>query len=77
MIFYRSHVIAPTFDKLSEEYPSINFTKVDIDVAGDIAEAYSITAIPTFIFLKEGQPVDTVKSANPTALTSTVQKYAA
>lgn len=44
-------MIGPLFVELSTKEPlreSICFVKVDVDVASDVAEACSITAMPTF-----------------------------
>eukprot|EP01039_Chlorochromonas_danica_P004423 gene4423-4846_t len=44
-------MIAPAFQKLSEEYQAIKFVKIDIDEFGDTASSFSIRSVPTFIFL--------------------------
>lgn len=31
--------------------------KVDVDEAEDVAQEYNITAMPTFVFIKEGKKV--------------------
>lgn len=38
-------VIAPTFEKLSKEYPNVNFVKVDVDEAQEVAQKYSVTFV--------------------------------
>ncbi|KAI5997941.1 thioredoxin-domain-containing protein [Pisolithus albus] len=47
--------IAPTFEELSKQYLNVNFLKCDVDVAQDVASAYGVTAMPTFVFLKGSQ----------------------
>lgn len=47
-------MIAPKFDKLAEKYSSIKFIKVDVDENSETAEAYGISAMPTFKFFKNG-----------------------
>lgn len=43
-------VIAPKFEALSKEYPSINFVKIDIDELPDAAGQFGIRSVPTFMF---------------------------
>lgn len=42
--------IKPIYEKLSDEYGSIGFGKIDIDENQDAAVEYQITSVPTFIF---------------------------
>lgn len=49
--------IAPQFEKLSNEYTSVTFAKVDVDEADDVAAAEGIQAMPTFKFYKGGQKI--------------------
>jgi thioredoxin-like negative regulator of GroEL len=39
-----------------------------VDSQGAIAKRYQISAMPTFILIKDGEVIKTVKGANPTAL---------
>ncbi|GJE87699.1 thioredoxin family protein [Phanerochaete sordida] len=70
------HAIAPTFEALSKEYPSVNFLKCDVDAARDVAGQYKVSAMPTFIFLKGSTKVDEVKGANKAGLQATVRRHA-
>nr|Q9UW02.1 RecName: Full=Thioredoxin; Short=Trx; AltName: Allergen=Cop c 2 [Coprinus comatus]CAB52130.1 thioredoxin [Coprinus comatus] len=69
-------VISPIFEKFSEKYGANNivFAKVDVDTASDISEEAKIRAMPTFQVYKDGQKIDELVGANPTALESLVQK---
>ncbi len=50
--------IAPTIAQVADEYDGkVVVAKLDIDEAGDVAERYGITAIPTLIFFKNGEEV--------------------
>ena len=51
-------MIAPQVEAMDKEMADVCFLKVDVDEAEDVAAEYSITAMPTFIFLKNGQPYD-------------------
>jgi len=70
------HAIAPKFESLSKEYQQVVFCKCDVDDASDVAQAYNVSAMPTFIFVKGDTVVETVRGANPGALESTIKKYA-
>ena len=72
--------ISPGFDRLSKQHEgsiSIIFAKVDVDKAKDIAQACSITAMPTFQFFKYGKKVDEVKGADVQQLTTKIGYYTA
>ncbi|KAF8225134.1 thioredoxin-domain-containing protein [Tricholoma matsutake] len=71
------HAIAPAYESLSKQYPNVNFLKCDVDVATDVASRYSISAMPTFIFLKGNEKVDQVRGANRTALQDAVRRHSA
>jgi thioredoxin 1 len=69
------HAIAPAFEALSRQYTTVNFLKCDVDAAADVSGAYSISAMPTFIFLKGSTKIDQVRGANKSALESMLKKY--
>ena len=49
---------SPILDKLAyEKLPEVNFTKVDVDQAQDIARQYGIEAMPTTIIFEGGKEV--------------------
>lgn len=45
--------MSPIFDKKEEEYSDIKFFKVNVDEAEDIVSKYEISAMPTFLFIKD------------------------
>ncbi|KAK5656369.1 hypothetical protein OQA88_4749 [Cercophora sp. LCS_1] len=70
-------MIAPTFESLSTKYSKpkkITFCKVDVDSQGDVAQQYSVRAMPTFLVLHNGSVIETIQGANPQALTAAVEK---
>ncbi|KAK1833214.1 hypothetical protein QBC39DRAFT_432752 [Podospora conica] len=70
-------MIAPTFESLSTKYSKpnkITFCKVDVDSQQDVAQQYSVRAMPTFLVLHNGSVIDTIQGANPPALTAAVDK---
>ncbi|KAL9936971.1 hypothetical protein V8E36_004206 [Tilletia maclaganii] len=72
------HAIAPTFASLANKHAaSAVFLKVNVDGVKEIAQRYSVRAMPTFAFIKNRSVVDTLKGADPGRLTQLVQKHAA
>lgn len=69
-------MIAPVIEKLAESVPQAHFIKVDVDESPDIAKEYSISAMPTFLFFKDGQKIETVVGANVGKLQATVKANA-
>ena len=75
-------VIAPVFESLATKHavPEIlAFAKVNVDSVQDIARTYRITAMPTFLFFKEGKQVAVngqvmIQGADPRALGAAVEK---
>jgi thiol-disulfide isomerase/thioredoxin len=70
-------MIAPTFESLATKYAKPNriaFCKIDVDSQNEIAQQYGVRAMPTFLVLRSGSVIDTIQGANPTALSSAVEK---
>eukprot|EP00538_Stauroneis_constricta_P011945 CAMPEP_0119551416 /NCGR_PEP_ID=MMETSP1352-20130426/4681_1 /TAXON_ID=265584 /ORGANISM="Stauroneis constricta, Strain CCMP1120" /LENGTH=170 /DNA_ID=CAMNT_0007597473 /DNA_START=161 /DNA_END=673 /DNA_ORIENTATION=+ len=67
--------IAPIFEELSEDMSDVVFVKVDVDENPETAAKYSVSAMPTFLFIKEGQVVDRLMGANPERLQSLLAEH--
>ncbi|QSL66702.1 hypothetical protein MERGE_001086 [Pneumocystis wakefieldiae] len=67
--------IAPKIVELSNKYPQVVFLKVDVDQHNDLASDYSITAMPTFIFFKEGKKIAEVVGASASKVEETIKIY--
>lgn len=67
--------ISPVFKKLSEEYKNIDFYDVDIEENGVLAERFNITAMPTFVFLKDEKEVLRLQGADETKLRKSVKEF--
>ena len=67
--------IAPLFKELSEKFPTIQFFKVDVDEANDVAEQFSVESLPTFVFIKGGEVVDRLMGANAARLQELIAEW--
>lgn len=52
----------------------VTFTKINTEKQQQIASAYAITSIPTFIMFRDGKVAEKVKGADPLTLQNLVQK---
>ena len=68
--------ISPFYHQLCEEYSSILFCEIDIDIVENIEE-FEITVLPTFITLLDGKIVDRVEGSSPNKIELLVQSLAA
>ncbi|UKZ95049.1 uncharacterized protein TrAFT101_009900 [Trichoderma asperellum] len=70
-------MIAPHFERLAKEHSSpkkVAFAKVNVDNQANIARTNGITAMPTFKIFHNGTAIETIRGANPSALTEAVNK---
>lgn len=71
--------IAPVYEKLSQGASIekvVTFTKVDTEAQKQIAEAYQVRALPTFLLLRDGKEIDKVQGADPRKLETMVKRLA-
>ncbi|KAH6987236.1 thioredoxin-like protein [Ilyonectria destructans] len=74
--------IAPIYETLAEKHSVPNtlaFAKVNVDHAQDIARTYRVTAMPTFMFFKDGKQVAVngqamIQGADPRTLGAAAEK---
>ncbi|KAF8506797.1 thioredoxin-domain-containing protein [Russula emetica] len=69
------HTIAPVYEALAKQHTNVNFLKCDVDAAQEVAGRYSISAMPTFVFLKGQTKVEQVRGANKAALENAIRKH--
>ena len=65
--------VAPVFVELSEKFPEIVFLKVNVDDSEDIASAFEITALPTFLFLNKGNIYKKIEGADLSQVIGTLE----
>ncbi|PWN21773.1 thioredoxin H-type-like protein, partial [Microstroma glucosiphilum] len=68
-------MIKPYFDELARKHTGSVFLKVDVDANRATAQAYSVSAMPTFLFLKNSSVIDTLRGADKNRLSSKVEQY--
>ncbi|KER24612.1 putative thioredoxin [Opisthorchis viverrini] len=67
--------IAPKVASMAEEFKDVVFLKVNVDVGEELSKAYCITCMPTFVFLKGGEKVDSFSGADEKKLLEMVKKH--
>ncbi|KAG2632157.1 thioredoxin H-type-like [Panicum virgatum] len=70
-------IIAPVFAELAKKFTDAFFLKVDVDELKDIAAEYNVEAMPTFLFIKNGEKIHTVVGASKEELQTGIEKHAA
>ncbi len=61
------HVIAPTVEEIAKEYEGrVKIAKLDIDANQNTAARFGVRSIPSILFFKNGEHVDTVVGVVPT-----------
>jgi hypothetical protein len=61
-------MIAPVFESMATEFPSVSFAKVDVDTNQETAGQCGVRAMPTFQLFVEGNKVAETKGANERSL---------
>jgi thioredoxin 1 len=69
-------MISPKFEQWAQKYTNITFVKVDVDKAQSIATAMEVSAMPTFMFFKDGRKIETVVGADPSQVEAALAKLA-
>lgn len=71
--------IAPIYEKLSEQLsrPSkITFTKINTDRQQELAQAYGVRAMPTFMIFKNARKTASIEGADPQRLSAAIRQVA-
>ena len=66
--------LRPTWNELAGKYPSVFFCKVDVDKSQELSERYSVSAMPTFKFFRNGKVVSTLTGSDKTKLKAAIEK---
>ncbi|KAH7163282.1 PITH domain-containing protein [Dactylonectria estremocensis] len=71
--------IAPVYEALAESLyipNAVTFVKINSDNQKDLAQEYTITALPTFLVFRDGKVIEKVQGADPRKLQGVIQKLA-
>ncbi|KAK7409310.1 hypothetical protein QQX98_008489 [Neonectria punicea] len=74
--------IAPVYETLADKHSvpqTLAFAKVNVDHVQDVARTYRVTAMPTFLFFKDGKQVAVngqamIQGADPRTLGAAAEK---
>ena len=59
-------VVAPILEKLSRDFAgSLKVVKVNVDGSPAVSRRFDASSIPMLVFMRNGQPIDTVIGAQP------------
>ena len=67
--------LKPQLEELSNSYKDVKFVKVNVDNQLELAEAHSISAMPTIVFYVDGEQKTEVQGADLKKITSMCEKY--
>ncbi|KAK6733418.1 hypothetical protein RB195_017262 [Necator americanus] len=68
-------IMGPKFAKLSNEYTSVVFVKVDVDESEDIVSRFDIKVMPTFVFMRKGAQIDLVEGSVEDDLRKKIEQH--
>jgi len=68
--------IAPLFEEFAAKYKDITFLKVDVDESAELVDFFGISAMPTFVFLKDSTLVKRIEGADARAIVDTLESFA-
>lgn len=69
-------LIAPKVEEMAGEMSNVVFLKVDVDENEEAAQEYNVSAMPTFIFIKNSEKVADMMGANFDKLKELVNQHA-
>lgn len=68
---------APTFARMSEQFPNVRFAKVNVEVAREVAAKLEVYVMPTFHLFRANQKIGSVRGWNERALRSMLEEHGA
>ena len=67
--------IAPFLEEMSTKYPNAHFLNVGVDECQETAASYGVTAMPTFVFLRNKTRLALLKGADKAGLEAKIQQF--
>ena len=68
--------IAPKYKQMADEFTKAVFLKVNVDTNKATSQKYGVSSMPTFVLIKNGSVVETLKGANEDGLRSKISSLA-
>ncbi|KAM0983994.1 hypothetical protein ACFX13_011659 [Malus domestica] len=65
----------PIFREYANKFTDVEFVKLDVDELSDVAVEFSVEAMPSFVFVKNGEVVDKVVGARKDELQKKIEKH--
>ena len=65
----------PFFEELASTYPDVLFLTVDVDEVMEVAKRMDVKAMPTFVVVKDGAPLEKVVGANPEEIKKRIDTF--
>ncbi|XP_004489966.1 thioredoxin H2-like [Cicer arietinum] len=65
----------PIVKELAAKYKDVEFIKIDVDELMEVARAFQVQTMPTFILIKKGNVVERVVGAKKEELQKLVEKH--
>lgn len=73
---YPCQQIAPKLNAMEHKYGArMCVLKVNVDECHNLASAYHVRSMPTFVFIKNGREVDRITGANAAMLQEKIHQY--
>eukprot|EP00667_Euglena_gracilis_P009146 EG_transcript_9285 len=69
-------MIAPHFEGMEREFPTVVFKKVDVDDNREAAASAGVRSMPTFVMYRDGRQVDVMTGADPSRLRDMIRRHA-
>ena len=67
--------LTPILEELENEFTNITFIKINVDDLDELSEKYSITCMPTIIFIKDKETVHRIEGCKIEEIKNTLKKY--
>ncbi|KAL5759629.1 hypothetical protein ACOSP7_018148 [Xanthoceras sorbifolium] len=65
----------PTIKEFAAKYTEVEFIKIDVDKFEEVARAFGVEAMPTFILVKRGKEVDRLVGAKKDDLQKKIENH--